>query len=116
MYGHGSRRYAGENPPPGAFIYYSLTTKADKMSLKIMDITGKVVRDLPVSGAPGLHRIPWDLQGANPQPATYRVTLSVDGKEYSQALKIEADPNVPTATGAEEPELVGEKKPERIDD
>src|SRR5439155_7814368 len=67
MYGHGSRRYFGANPPPGAFIYYSLTKKADKMSLKIMDVTGKVVRDLPVSGAPGLHRIAWDLRGAFPQ-------------------------------------------------
>jgi photosystem II stability/assembly factor-like uncharacterized protein len=114
MYGNGSRRYAGENPPPGAFIYYSLTKKADKMSLKIVDITGKAEWDLAVSGTPGLHRIAWDLQGASPQPATYRVALTVDGKEYSQALKIEADPNVPAGAGAEEP--AGEKKGERIDD
>src|SRR5207244_4620497 len=106
-------------PPPGAFIYYALTTKADKMSLKIVDITGKVVRDFPVSGAPGLHRIPWNLSFDPPGVAptgTYRVTLSVDGKEYSQALKIEADPNVPVGTAVEEPELAGEKKAGRIDD
>jgi hypothetical protein len=37
----------------------------------------------------------------------YRVVLTVDGKEFSQSVRVEADPTGPTAdiiTGGEEPE------------
>lgn len=126
-YGNGSRKYFGENPPRGAQIYYSLTKKADKVSVKIVDFAGKTVRELqqPKKDA-GLHRITWDLSrastgggpgggqrrggpgGGGPgggQPATpgmYRVVLNVDGQELTQAIRVEADPSLPTNLIAED--------------
>src|SRR5260370_8600974 len=49
-YGNGHRKYMGENPPRGAQIYYSLTKKADKIGLKIVDYTGTTSRDSPPMG------------------------------------------------------------------
>src|SRR6185436_19674719 len=37
--GRTNRRFIGQNPTPGAQIYYSLPEKAEKVSLKIMDIS-----------------------------------------------------------------------------
>lgn len=56
-----NRRFEAQNPPSGAQIYYSLSKKAEKVELKIIDFDGTVVRDLRVTNEPGLHRIAWDL-------------------------------------------------------
>jgi photosystem II stability/assembly factor-like uncharacterized protein len=122
-YGNGSRHFIGDNPPPTAQIYYSLTTKADQVTLKILDYAGQTVRELQTKKDPGLHRIAWDLMrstargadaGPSPdapaptrrfggfrgQPATpgmYRVLLSVNGKEFIQNLRLEADPTLGTS-------------------
>ncbi|MGH7227448.1 MAG: hypothetical protein ACRELF_29910, partial [Gemmataceae bacterium] len=64
QYGVGNHRFVGTNPPAGAQIYYSLAKKADKMQLKIVDYTGRIVRQLPVKKeqmTAGLHRLTWDL-------------------------------------------------------
>src|SRR5207249_8944132 len=96
--GGGSRRYFGDNPPPGAQIYYVLSKKADKITLKIVDFTGKVVRELQAPAEAGLHRVSWDLtrlsvrlfgQGNVPfgelaAPGMYRVVLTVNGEELVQ--------------------------------
>jgi hypothetical protein len=60
-YGAGNRRFHGENPPPGAQIYYSLSVKTQKIQLQILDYAGKPVRTLEVKNEPGLHRASWDL-------------------------------------------------------
>src|SRR5262249_38515307 len=62
-----SRRYVGQNPLPGATIYYSLTTKADKVSVKGVDYTGKTVRELTAPTGVGLNRVTWDLTQAAPR-------------------------------------------------
>jgi photosystem II stability/assembly factor-like uncharacterized protein len=135
-YGTGHRKFTGENPPPGAQVYYSLGKKADKLALKIVDYSGQTIRELSPKNEPGLHRVDWDLNRSSPrrgsrsgetatragaeraqarapqgqrrserggdermQPATvgvYRVVLTVDGKEYAQNIRVEADPKVPT--------------------
>jgi hypothetical protein len=56
-----TRRFVGENPPTGAQLYYMLANKADKVTLKVLDVEGKLVRELRASDQPGLHRIAWDL-------------------------------------------------------
>jgi hypothetical protein len=157
-----TRRFVGENPPPGAPLYYSLTKKADKISLKVMDVEGKLVRELRPNGEPGLHRITWDMgravartggarggrggpgggSGSGPgaggaaggisetptesgeetpprrpgggfggpggaapvASGTYRVVLTVDGKEFSQTLRVEGDPVPGSGLFAEEEE------------
>jgi photosystem II stability/assembly factor-like uncharacterized protein len=120
LYGMGSRRFIGQNPPPGAQIYYSLAQKADKISLKVVDYAGKTVQELKTSGERGLNHVSWNLArgqargtaGGQPQgrpsffpvqpvpPGMYRVVLTVDGQELSQGLKVEADPVVPAAAGS----------------
>jgi hypothetical protein len=205
MYGNGHRRYFGENPPNGAQIFYSINQKAEKASLKILDVEGKVVRELTAQTAPGLHVATWDLSRAGQRPAgfgggggqgggggprgfgggggarsesanppqgaagaggatppplegsggetstptqpqqgrgggggfggafggafgrpipagTYRIVLTVDGKEYTQTLRVENDPVVPEASAAnddeemEEEEMKKEANPKRIDE
>ena len=130
-FGMGSRRFLGQNPPRGAQLFYSLTKKADKLSLKVLDIGGKTIKELPAKAtAPGLHRMVWDLTGTTPIPissegegggpprlrrrppgqppsrpvaaGTYRIVLTVDGKEWTQNIRVQPDPTVPTAVIAPE--------------
>ena len=120
-HGGTNRRFEGENPRPGAQVYYSLPAKADKVSLEVRDIDGQVISKLTGPATPGLHRVPWGLTassgnrgpggggfgpggggggrggfgggGGRPVPAgSYRVVLTVDGKEYGQTVKVEGDP------------------------
>lgn len=109
-YGVGARRFVGQNPPAGAQIYYSLTKKAAKVELKVVDYLGKTVMELGTRKEPGLHRITWPLLRSSAKPAAgsvpagfmppgsqvppgmYRVVLTVDGQEYTQGIKVEADP------------------------
>jgi photosystem II stability/assembly factor-like uncharacterized protein len=165
--GRTNRRFAGQNPPAGTLIDYTLARKAEKVSLKVLDVDGTVLRDLAAAASPGLHRVAWDLsrnltgpgrppggggggrrraaadqpapaagpsapvagqptpaatgrpalgaaesesgQPAQPQPrrfgafgrgravppGTYRVVLTVDGKDYAQTVRVEPDPNAP---------------------
>ncbi len=155
-----NRRFVGSNGQSGAHIYYVLNKSAERVSVKILDIEGKVVRELRANSTPGMHRVTWDLTrvperpagtgqrggpgqaggrgqgqqaGAAAQPpagqqppaagqqlgqppsgfggfgrgglggfggqpvppGTYRVVLTVDGKEYSQVVRVESDPNYP---------------------
>jgi photosystem II stability/assembly factor-like uncharacterized protein len=104
--GQTNRRFSGENPPAGATIWYSLGKKATKASLKVLDIDGQVVRELTADTQAGLHKVGWDLahapqrrgrgraaaQTARPVPSgNYLVVLTVDGREYKQALRIEEE-------------------------
>ena len=104
--GQTNRRFAGENPPFGASIWYSLGNKASKASLKVLDIEGQLVRELPAETQPGLHKIVWDLaraaerrgRGRQAQqpgrpvaPGSYLIVLIVDGNEYKQALRVEEE-------------------------
>jgi photosystem II stability/assembly factor-like uncharacterized protein len=117
-YGSGSRHFVGENPPAGAQLTYALTQKAAKVGLKVLDYTGRVVKEWPtkddgLTAEPGLHRISWNLlgqpdragageprrrgprrgDGPRPVPAgMYRVVLTVDGQEQAQGLRVEVDP------------------------
>jgi hypothetical protein len=110
--GGGARKFVGQNPPRNAQIFYSLTEKAEKASLQILDFQGKSVREWKAEVAPGLHRIEWDLtrlvqrpgtpggggpQGVNEPVATgmYRLVLKVDDKEYTQSIRVDPDPTVP---------------------
>ncbi len=59
-----TRRFVGENPPAGAQLYYALTKKPEKATLKVFDVEGKLVRELRAGTEPGLHRVAWDLSRA----------------------------------------------------
>ncbi|MBI4605759.1 MAG: hypothetical protein HY721_27650, partial [Planctomycetes bacterium] len=62
--GRTNRRFAGTNPPAGAQIHYALPRKAERVSLKVVDVEGATVRELRGSSEPGLHRVSWDLTRA----------------------------------------------------
>jgi hypothetical protein len=124
VYGNGSKKFFGQNPPTGAAIYYSLNKKPEKASLRVVDYAGQTVRELAVEAKPGLHKVVWNLTrpsarplfaavmgteepeqalrrpgglfGQPVNPGMYRVVLSVDGKDYTQGLRVEADPNAAT--------------------
>jgi photosystem II stability/assembly factor-like uncharacterized protein len=112
--GSGNRHFHGTNPPLGAQIYYALTKKADKISLKIVDFAGKSVSELKVEKEPGLHRAPW-MMGRTAR-GTYRVVLNVDGEEFTQGVSVEPDPSRPDgniAADGEQEEENEEKEMER---
>jgi photosystem II stability/assembly factor-like uncharacterized protein len=126
-FGNGSRRFYGENPPRGAVLYYSLSRKADKLSLKVVDLTGKTIRDLQAKADPGLHKVVWDLRAAAGQappkgppgfappgppagPGTYRVVLTVDGVDHGQMVRVERDPVLPNASIFDEDALEEKRK------
>jgi len=115
IYGVGDRGYVGTNPPSGAQVYVSLTAKPEKASVKVVDFQGQTVATLAVPKEVGLHKVEWNLTqqqgvagvigsifGGGRRPGggqrsivpvgDYRLVLTVDGREQSQPLKIEADP------------------------
>ncbi|MEO6595106.1 MAG: PDZ domain-containing protein, partial [Planctomycetota bacterium] len=67
--GSGAQQFVGANPTRGAVLSYSLTKKAEKASIRILDYTGKVVRELEAKTEPGLHQVTWDLAARPPQVA-----------------------------------------------
>jgi photosystem II stability/assembly factor-like uncharacterized protein len=138
MFGAGSRRYVGENPPFGAQLYYSLTTKANKARIKIQDFAGRTVRELEASPEPGLHRAAWNLmmdeqptllslvaggekRNVPAPPGMYTVVLVVDDEQFKQGLKVQPDPTTPNAVltdapDADEDEDLPKEHPVKIDD
>jgi hypothetical protein len=131
--GESGRRFVGENPPRGAQLYYSLGKKANKVSLKILDVEGTVLNQLTGSTEPGLHKAAWDLSRASTRgqgfrgpgrgpgqlartvpPGAYRVVLNVDGQELTHSLRVEADPSAP-ASLLTEPEEDRDDEDEIID-
>lgn len=59
--GRTTRRFVGTNLPQGAPIYYSLTAPAENVSVKVIDISGKVLREIKGPKTPGLHKVSWDM-------------------------------------------------------
>jgi photosystem II stability/assembly factor-like uncharacterized protein len=127
--GNGHHKFHGENPKPGAHVFYSLTKKADKVSLKVLDYAGKTMRELKdLPAGPGLHRATWDLTrlvvrlsppGIFPEAAPagmYKLVLTVDGQDYTQGLRVEADPGATRPLITEDEDEEKEKKGMRIDD
>jgi photosystem II stability/assembly factor-like uncharacterized protein len=120
MFRTGTRHFVGQNPPRQATMDYALPTKAEKLSLKVVDINGDLVRELNVAKEKdaGLHRVGWDLvsgqapkakgkgkgKGKGPgkspftpfgrpvRPGTYRLVLDADGVVLTRTVTVEADP------------------------
>ena len=115
----GTRQFAGENPPSGAKIYYSLAKDAGAVIVNVTDIEGRVIREIEGDPKAGLHHVTWDLRQVRPTRSAagstqqrsqrtrrggtvpagkYLVTLIVDEEEFKTVLTVEDDPDAPTAT------------------
>jgi hypothetical protein len=114
MFRTGTRQFAGQNPPRQALFDFLLAKKADKLSLKVLDLYGNLVRELDVSKEKeaGTHRVGWDLvsgpapkeakgkpmaspftpHGQPVKPATYRLVLDADGVAFTRIVTVEPDP------------------------
>lgn len=122
-----NRRYVAQNPDRGAQIWYSIPEKVAKAVIRIEDIEGQVVTEIPGKPEPGMHRVVWNLlrtarptgqgrsesarssagfRGTRGRPVsngTYRVTLVVDDKPVqSHPLAILRDPELPSDAIADE--------------
>ncbi|MFQ5494546.1 MAG: hypothetical protein ACE5EX_04115, partial [Phycisphaerae bacterium] len=121
--GGGTRRYVGQNPDPGAQIYYSLNGRVGYVELRITDPAGKTIRELEAQYGAGLHRAEWNLRKARRsrrragaaggrggrgrggrgrfnrgrlvESGKYLVELTVDDDVYTRELRVETDPEFP---------------------
>jgi hypothetical protein len=125
--GRSGRRFVGENPQPGAHIYYALPAAAEKVTLEFQDVDGKTLAELKGPAGAGLHRVTWNTAmrpeggmgggggrpgggrpggfgGRQVPPGAYRVVLNVGGKTQLQSFTIEGDPVPLRSLTAEEEE------------
>jgi photosystem II stability/assembly factor-like uncharacterized protein len=131
---HSGRQFTGENPAPGAHVFYSLPKGAEKVTLEFQDIDGKKVGESTAPRGAGLHKVTWNTVarsegggigmgfrpggggggGVRLAPAgAYRVVLTVDGKALSQSFTIEGDPVVGRALGGEDEDEEEKEREER---
>jgi len=101
------RTFRGTNPPAGAQIYYSLAKKVPSVTLEILSREGQILRTLEAKSEAGLHRVPWNLRGANKPGAngrrrrvaprvgrgTYRARLTVGETVLTEDVTVELDPD-----------------------
>ncbi|MGH8378124.1 MAG: WD40/YVTN/BNR-like repeat-containing protein, partial [Gammaproteobacteria bacterium] len=94
--------------------HFSSATPPEKIDLSKINSTPEWVRlPMPLSASVGMHRFVWNLRYAQPPalthrgesgeglwvvPGDYTVILSVNGKTYSQRLKVLEDPRVKVFT------------------
>src|SRR5882672_5572648 len=122
-YTGGAKLYRGNNPQPGTAIsYYLRSAPPGDLKITISDYTGKVIRTIVGTKDAGLNRMQWNLRGDPParpanlppgfgggggggfgglfnvgpviEPGTYAVKLSVNGKDYTTKVVVEADPGI----------------------
>jgi hypothetical protein len=100
-----SKSYVAPNPEFGTSIWYHLKTPSKEVNITIFDVdkAGKVkvddighpVRVLRGPNTVGLHRVNWDLwndfrKADMAALGDYVVRLTVDGKTFTQKLRIDA--------------------------
>jgi photosystem II stability/assembly factor-like uncharacterized protein len=107
----GDASYSGENPPGGAVVTYYQKARhvIGRMKMEVLDSSGKVVDEIPVSRRVGLNRVSWTMRtkppvvppaasiaGASTQgqrflPGTYTVRLTKAGEVTSEPLTVTLD-------------------------
>ncbi len=124
MFRTGTHIFNGQNSPRSVALDFTLPKKAEKLSMRIVDIDGKLLRefDMAKETDAGLHRVTWDLTtgtvkkmppaktkvgkgaaaplGVFTGAGKYRVILEADGVELSRVITIEGDPRLPALDGA----------------
>lgn len=83
--------FAAPNPPSGAIITYYLReslSEKDRLVVRIRDAQGRLVRDVPVRGTAGLHRVSWDLRGPSGGKGPMVAALSPAGVYSAQLVRL----------------------------
>ncbi len=123
--------YAGENPPEGAILDYTLARDAASVTITVSDADGHEIRTLQGPGGAGVvHRVVWDLRHRPPpsepedprspqaralprpprplaapgpwvSPGTYTVTLRAGDATDTRTVEVRGDPGKPGLTPAE---------------
>jgi len=103
MFSGADRKFYGQNPPPGAQIFYSLNKKADAISLKVMDYTGKLMTELQAASEPGLHQVSWNLgQGRGGRGRRGGGGAAASGPQLPAAARGPQQPPAQAAAGESE--------------
>ncbi|MFM8573250.1 MAG: PDZ domain-containing protein, partial [Pirellula sp.] len=63
-----NRSFTGQNPSPGAKLWYALPTKAEKVVARVENIDGDLISEINAKSEPGLHMVNWDLTQNNRGP------------------------------------------------
>lgn len=78
------------NTQPGTYISYYLRAEAKEAKIVITDIEGRTVFERESGKAAGINVLYWNARGRQAiRAGDYRVTLTVDGKEYISSVKVE---------------------------
>jgi S1-C subfamily serine protease/photosystem II stability/assembly factor-like uncharacterized protein len=102
-----NRRFVGQNPTLGAQVYYALPQPAEKVTLKIVDIAGTTLRELPAKRDAGLNRVTWDLRPVSRQAnATSRPTTRPTAGT-TRATRTTTRPNTAASRSTTQPSLPG---------
>jgi photosystem II stability/assembly factor-like uncharacterized protein len=108
---NGAAVFVGENPPDAAVITYYQRSRHlfGKMTIEVLDSTGRVVDELPASKRPGLNRVMWSMREKPPRvppaaqlayagtrgprllPATYTVRITKGGKVSEAKFDVALD-------------------------
>ncbi len=104
----GSKVLRGDNAEPGVAIQYWLAEASGDVSITVSRAeTGELFRDLEAVGNSGINRVRWNLrgnrregagggfgggrQGPMAEAGLYRVSLSVDGREFATTVRVLED-------------------------
>jgi len=83
--------YQSANTQPGTHICYYLRQDAKDVQISITDIEGRSVLDRAGDKKAGLNVFYWSARGRGriPSNGDLKVTIKVDGKEYTTSVKVE---------------------------
>jgi len=111
-------------PAGTAISYYLKSAPSSDVKITISDYTGKVIRNITGTKDVGINRVQWNMRGNPPprpanlpggfgggggggggfgalfnqgplvEPGTYSLKLSVNGKDYTTKVVVEADPGM----------------------
>jgi hypothetical protein len=95
-HGGGDELWRARNPPDAILAYYLKAAASGPVKVQIVELDGKVIREIDGAGQPGIHRVPWDLKatgGGRVGPGIYAVRLVANGRTTSASIDVATDPN-----------------------
>ena len=105
----GNQGFRATNPVSGAYVTYSLKTRARDFSLEVLGPDGSVVATIDAPNERGLHRVIWNLRAQTPSdgssrrrrarrvsPGQYLIRMTAGEASQTQMIEIHNDPEMQT--------------------